>query len=663
MIAPEPKPAASYVRRSTDRQEQSLGDQRKEIARWAAENGYRLMREFVDDAISGTTARARPGFQQMITEAQKGGFEAVVVYNSDRFSRGSVTETEHYRYLLQQAGVSVLSVTEDYLADEGIAGDVMRAVKQFQNRSYSVSLSQVTLRGQLSAVLKASEPGRRTPFGYDREIVAPDGTVQYRLRFTTGGDRQMLSEDGRVIGTYGPRQTLRKPGKESTARLVLSDEERVQVVRDIFSMCVDGWGFKTIADALNRRGVMSPHGMLWQHTTIKAMVQNPVYRGDIAWNRRSDSKFYQVRNGRADKMRPTAKSGRVEHLDQDDWIVVKDAVPAIVSREVWDKAQAAAAKRSDCEGGRGRRDNRWLLSAVTKCAACGHPYWGVEKRKGHIPGRKPIKTSYYICSGRCRSGKSVCPHSAHVRADALEAWVLAQLQRMVLSDAGGVEAAIKRFVEVIRGAPAGPDSAGLEREIAQIDATVNTLIIGLDPANLTMINDRLTQLRRRKEYLQQQLRTAKSDNVDETAIRTWAAERINLLAEMAAGRRDEAVRRVLASYIDEIRIDPATKTGVLVVNANIAALGSGAGAKKEAGAINGDAQAPLGGSSETDGLAERQNRGSGQNDRDPAGAGSQVTGIAGARYARRLHRPLLRMDVSSASVRSLFWDRINTVAA
>lgn len=125
---------------------------------------------------------------------------------------------EHCRYLLQQAGVAILSVTEPFLADEGIAGDVLRAVKHYQNRSYSVSLSQVTPRGQISAVLKASEPGRRTPYGYDREVLAPGRTIQYRFKFMTGGDRLMLSEDGRVIGTYGPRQTLRKPGKESGQR-------------------------------------------------------------------------------------------------------------------------------------------------------------------------------------------------------------------------------------------------------------------------------------------------------------------------------------------------------------------------------------------------------------------------------------------------------------
>ena len=575
MITSPPAPAVAYLRRSTDKQEQSLADQRSEIRRFASEHGYTIIDEYCDDAISGTSAKGRRGFQRMIEDAKRGEFRAVIVWNSDRFSRGDVTETEHFRYLLRAAGVAVLSVTEDYLHRDGIDGDILRTVKQFQNRQFSISLSQSTLRGQVSSVLAASDPGRMTPYGYDREIIGPDGTMLYRVRFLEGGERATFDRHGALQATYSKGQTLRKPGKECTARLVLSEAGRVSTVRDIFTMCIDGVGFKGIADELNRRGLMSPKGRLWSFTTIKAMLENPVYRGDVVWNRRSESKFYRVRDGRADAMRPREESGRVERTVEDDWIVMPDAVPAIVDRETWDLAQVNVLERAKAKGGTGKQTNRWLLSGVLRCGDCGHGYWGERKRKGHKAGRSVVETSYYACSGRRGRGKVTCPHPAHVRADDLEAWVLGKLSGLVMIDDLTVDAAVDRLVETASLRTADRDNIDrLDIELAEIDATVNALLTGLDPANLPLVNDRLTQLRRRKEQLQRERRVAKTASrpFDELAIRRWATERISGLADAIDGRRNEHVRRVLTSYVDEIVIWPSTKTGILRVNAFAAGL-------------------------------------------------------------------------------------------
>ncbi|MCH8151387.1 MAG: recombinase family protein, partial [Planctomycetes bacterium] len=55
--------AVGYVRRSTDRQEQSIPDQKRAIEKYSAEHGLRLLRYYVDDAISGTTTVVRRAFQ------------------------------------------------------------------------------------------------------------------------------------------------------------------------------------------------------------------------------------------------------------------------------------------------------------------------------------------------------------------------------------------------------------------------------------------------------------------------------------------------------------------------------------------------------------------------------------------------------------------------
>lgn len=103
---------------------------------------------------------------------------------------------------------------------------------------------------------------------------------------------------------------------------------------------------------------------------------------------------------------------------------------------------------------------------------------------------------------------------------------------------------------------------------------MNAIMVGIDPSNLPLLNERLTQFRRRKEHLQGELRAAKaaSRDHDEKGLRRWARERITGLADAAAGHRNENVRRVLASYVDEIIVDPVGKTGVMRVNAGLAAL-------------------------------------------------------------------------------------------
>ena len=569
MIRANGSNAVAYLRRSTDKQEQSLGDQRLEVSRYAEEHGYQIVREYVDDAISGTSAEDRPGFQRMIADADAGDFQAVIVWNSDRFSRGDVTETEHYRYLLRQANVKVLSVTEDYLARDGIDGDVLRTVKQFQNRQYVISLSQNTLRGQISAVLAESDPGRAAPYGYDREILAPDGSVLFRIRFCPGRVREMYDKDGKLQATYTKGQSLSKPGKECKARLVLSDPERVQVIQDIFQMCLDGVGFASIAASLNAKGIPGPLREVWGHTTVKAILENPAYRGDLVWNRRTEAKFYRVQKGRAQKRQREIGEAKVVKTPKDEWVVVPNAVPAIVSREDWDKAQMMVAKRRRAKGGAGHRNRRWLLTGVLECGDCGHKFWGDPRRKGRKPGRAEVVTTYYTCSGRRRHGKTICEVPSTLRAEKIEDWVLDKLSGIVATDGHEVETAIQRFIaNAAIGNPGAADAERIAAEIRQINDMVTALTMNIDPANLAMLNDRLTQLRLRKDALEEELRMARRSRSDHAPaeLREWARSQLTGLRAAMDGVRTDATREVIATYVNKIVVWPSQKRGEMHLN-------------------------------------------------------------------------------------------------
>lgn len=146
--APRRDTAVGYLRRSTDRQEQSIPDQKRAIERYAAENGLRLLRFYTDDAISGTSALRRPAFQQMVGDAQGAScpFGTIVVYDVKRFGRLGNDEAGYYRHVLHTHGVEVLYATEGFHGDG--TDDLLRPVKQWQAREESKDLSKVTIRGQ-----------------------------------------------------------------------------------------------------------------------------------------------------------------------------------------------------------------------------------------------------------------------------------------------------------------------------------------------------------------------------------------------------------------------------------------------------------------------------------------------------------------------------------
>ena len=142
-----PQVAVGYLRRSTDRQEQSIPDQRKAIERYAAEHDLELARFFVDDAISGTSAVRRPAFQEMVGLAQqeRRPFSYVIVYDVKRFGRLDNDEAGYYRHILRTHGVEVLYVGENFSGDA--TDDLLRPVKQRQAREESKDLAKVTIIG------------------------------------------------------------------------------------------------------------------------------------------------------------------------------------------------------------------------------------------------------------------------------------------------------------------------------------------------------------------------------------------------------------------------------------------------------------------------------------------------------------------------------------
>jgi len=293
------KPAIGYVRRSTDRQEQSLSDQQKAIEAYAAQAGFEILDWYADDAISGAGADDRQAFLRMIHDAQQSScpFQYILVYDVKRFGRLDNDETGHYRYLLRKAGVEVIYVAENFSGDD--TDDLLLPVKQWQARQELRDLSKVTIRGLLSKVDGGWWMGGIPPYGYDLVYFNGSGEFLMIVRYMPDGSKQVLDENGELQRTLRRGDKLRV-SKQDRARLVPSDPVRVAVVQEIFRLYVrEGLGFRTVAARLNEKGVPSPrngqwsrmHSEHWAMTSIRDILMNPAYAGDAVWNRRSFAKF------------------------------------------------------------------------------------------------------------------------------------------------------------------------------------------------------------------------------------------------------------------------------------------------------------------------------------------------------------------------------------
>ena len=447
--------AVGYLRRSTDRQEHSIPDQKKAIEAYAGEHALRLGKFYVDDAISGTSATGRRAFQQMIQDAQSPAkpFDLVVVYDLKRFGRVDNDEAGYYRHLLRMHGVDVRYVSENFNGDA--TDDLLRPVKQWQARQESKDLSKVTIRGLLSKMQDAN-PGNGDsktggwwmggvpPYGYDLRYETLAGAFLFVVRYLQDGSKQMLDESGKRTRTLARGESL-NISKRDRAKLVPSSPERIQVIQHIFRMYTEqDKGFKSVAETLNLENVRTPRGPAWSHiysgqwtdTTIRAILVNPLYAGDMVWNRRTDARFYRIREGQAVE-RESAHAARLVPNDESDWMIVRDAHPALISRRTFEQARQLRESRPSSIEQRGHDPrlktqgrtwnglrSRFILSGLLTCSLCGHRYQGVTRQKSRkrSDGTR-VTTRYYGCGGHVTKGNNVCTMNAIPQAD-LEASVI-----------------------------------------------------------------------------------------------------------------------------------------------------------------------------------------------------------------------------------------------
>ncbi len=224
------KNAVIYARFSSHAQnEQSIEGQLKECYAFAERSGLRIVHEYIDRALTGTTDK-RPEFLQMIEDSKRKGFQFVVVYQLDRFARNRY-DSATYKAKLKKNGVRVLSAKENITDDA--SGILIEGVLESMAEYYSAELSQKIKRGIAISASKCKFFGGKVPLGY----------------------------------------------KIDEKKDYVINEETAPIVKRMFEMLAGGYNYAQIARYMNERGIPTATGGKWGKNSFNSIFSNRRYLG------------------------------------------------------------------------------------------------------------------------------------------------------------------------------------------------------------------------------------------------------------------------------------------------------------------------------------------------------------------------------------------------
>jgi len=196
--------AVIYARFSSHKQhETSIEGQLKECYAYARRNGYTVIGEYKDSALSGTSDK-RPEFRRMISDSSKKAFQLVIVYQLDRFARSRI-DSATYKAILKRNGVRVVSARENITDDA--SGILMESVLEGMAEYYSAELGQKVKRGMRLNAEKCLYTGGGVLLGYkvnpDKTFVIDESTAYYVCKiFEMYASGSTVTEINRFLNSH-----------------------------------------------------------------------------------------------------------------------------------------------------------------------------------------------------------------------------------------------------------------------------------------------------------------------------------------------------------------------------------------------------------------------------------------------------------------------------
>ena len=367
-----------YYRLSRDEDEElnSLNNQRKIIYNFAVSNGHEVVGESFDDNVSGMHFN-REGIDKIYEVVEAGKIEAIIVKDLSRLGRHR-TQTALFIDYLREHDVRVLSATEN-IDTFNENDDLIIGFKGLVNDFY------------------ARDGSRRVRTGY----------------------RQKQKEGIVTIPPFGYF-------KDKNTKKVVVVEESAETVRLIFSAYVGGSGMKAIARTLNEQRRKTPALMqmellnkrlpntqdgilkkyLWDATMVARILRDESYIGTLICHKSERNKINKT----------------FRFTDPEEQFRHENYLPMIVTREIWEQAQALLAERKEKNVRAGTNRGILRYGGLLRCKDCGRTFIG---KRIKLKSRERV---VYVCDTYHRYGREHC--SSHmVDEESLDRLIGAEILR------------------------------------------------------------------------------------------------------------------------------------------------------------------------------------------------------------------------------------------
>lgn len=304
LSAPRAHAVAYYRHSAQDRQENSIPIQREQVRKWADANNMDIIQEFADHGKSGLSVEHRDGFNDMIENwvRKRDDFQHVLVLDVSRWGRfQDVDLSATYDAECTRHGKKVIYTSMGLPRKDDPMQAMAMTFERVRAAMYSKDLSGKVFLGCAKIAQQGFRPGGNPPYGLHRLL---------------------LNEAHKPVQILKPRE--RKSIQNQRVTLAPGDKKQSAVVQRIFKEFALGDGDERhIADGLNRDGIASPGGALWDIGKVRRILRNELYIGTMVYNKSTQR-----------LLSPTRPNPRSE------WIRTQAAFEGIVSKELFSAVQS-----------------------------------------------------------------------------------------------------------------------------------------------------------------------------------------------------------------------------------------------------------------------------------------------------------------------------------